>query len=436
METQVSGTAANQVCNGFKFKQHVRVEAVGFSGGIWLLWNKENVNLQVLTVHDHFIHTRICLDVEQEVENIMEPLFIGGDFNCIVTLDEHQGGANSLSIDTNRFLEWVDKMELIDMGFSSTRFTWTRGLSVDNRVCKRRDKGFVNLAGRLRWEEGAVRHLPIVCSDHCPIFCHLNSRNIPSDFENPSWLLHPNFLDFVGENWKSKSGTLHALNDMKNKAVFGSIHRRESELVARIEGIQKALKSRCRQGLLELETKLWSELNLTLEQEETLWFQKSREKWISQGDRNTSFSTLAPLFRRNNISTLRIDEDTWITDAMKLEGMAVDFFFRLYTLREADLQFAPMMRSGFPATGVANRDLLDKTPSQQEIRGALKQMGLFKAPGIDGFQPVFFKACWKFMGANVVSVINEFINNCRLPTGVNDITIALIGKVQSHEMIQ
>ena len=42
-------------------------------------------------------------------------------------------------------------------------------------------------------------------------------------------------------------------------------------------------------GLIRLDKKLKDELNLVLKQEEIFWFQKSREEWIVNSDRNTSF---------------------------------------------------------------------------------------------------------------------------------------------------
>ena len=39
-------------------------------------------------------------------------------------------------------------------------------------------------------------------------------------------------------------------------------------------------------ALLDREATLLKEFEVVLEQEEMLWFQKSREKWVALGDRN------------------------------------------------------------------------------------------------------------------------------------------------------
>ncbi|KAL8141824.1 hypothetical protein V2J09_014856 [Rumex salicifolius] len=126
-ETHVSGETADKVCSGFQFKQCARIEAVGKSGGILLLWNGDSTELEILTLHDHFIHARIVIqkepihliiihspptvarrrsfweDLEQEVRDITEPPFMGGDYNCILSIEERQGGSGKLSSDSEIF---------------------------------------------------------------------------------------------------------------------------------------------------------------------------------------------------------------------------------------------------------------------------------------------------------------------------------------------
>ena len=74
-----------------------------------------------------------------------------------------------------------------------------------------------------------------------------------------------------------------------NHDIFGNIFRRKRRLEARIKGVQRCLEYRDSYDLVELEKSLQAEYNLVLAQEEMLWFQKSREKWVKFGDQNTSF---------------------------------------------------------------------------------------------------------------------------------------------------
>lgn len=56
VETRVSGLIADRVIGKLKFENSVRVEAVGRSGGIWLLWNGSKVDLKVLKIARRLIH--------------------------------------------------------------------------------------------------------------------------------------------------------------------------------------------------------------------------------------------------------------------------------------------------------------------------------------------------------------------------------------------
>ena len=48
-----------------------------------------------------------------------------------------------------------------------------------------------------------------------------------------------------------------------------------------------------------------------------LWFQKSREKWVELGDRNTKYFHTSTIIRRcrNRIEALKDNEDRWVVNA-------------------------------------------------------------------------------------------------------------------------
>lgn len=58
-ETRVSGDRADKVLGCLGFEQWVKVDVLGFCGGLWVLWNKCVVHMDVLHVHPQFIHTRL-----------------------------------------------------------------------------------------------------------------------------------------------------------------------------------------------------------------------------------------------------------------------------------------------------------------------------------------------------------------------------------------
>ena len=65
LEMKVSGFKADDICNKLGFDYWVRVEALGFNGGIWILW-KDCYHVDVLKTHPQFIHLKVSRDGNQQ----------------------------------------------------------------------------------------------------------------------------------------------------------------------------------------------------------------------------------------------------------------------------------------------------------------------------------------------------------------------------------
>lgn len=48
-KTRVSGDRANSIIKNLVFDRFIKVDAMGFSGGIWVLWNPQNVTVEPIT---------------------------------------------------------------------------------------------------------------------------------------------------------------------------------------------------------------------------------------------------------------------------------------------------------------------------------------------------------------------------------------------------
>ena len=71
---------------------------------------------------------------------------------------------------------------------------------------------------------------------------------------------------------------------------------------------------------------------MVLFEEESLWAQKSRSKWIIQDDKNTKFFHQSTLPRRhhNRILALKDENDCWVYDSSSLQLMVRSFFMELH----------------------------------------------------------------------------------------------------------
>lgn len=104
-----------------------------------------------------------------------------------------------------------------------------------------------------------------------------------------SWLTDAKFKEFMYNIWDGNMDFIQW-----NKEVFKSIFERKRTLLAKLNGIQRALEDHGSKNLLDLEDKLTGELQTVLTQEELLWYQKERKDLISWGDKNTKIFIVRP----------------------------------------------------------------------------------------------------------------------------------------------
>lgn len=170
VETHLSGAQAQKVCDRIGFSGQTRVDAQGFSGGIWLFLREEQVTVTVS--YDHTQH--ITIEVERrgeepwmfsaiyaspdstigkelwrELENISQgyngPWLLASDFNDTLSMSERIGvGGSEMQRRCREFSEWVDNNNLLDLGCSDPAHTWCRGLSAATFKSTKLDRGLAN----------------------------------------------------------------------------------------------------------------------------------------------------------------------------------------------------------------------------------------------------------------------------------------------------
>ncbi|KAI9128591.1 hypothetical protein K1719_000074 [Acacia pycnantha] len=92
---------------------------------------------------------------------IGEPWMLVGDFNEIRSPTEQRGGGRINEVRCNKFNQWIEDCNLIDMEASGPFFTWKgpkwEGLE---RVYKRLDRCLGNIHWQEKFEEAEVRVIP------------------------------------------------------------------------------------------------------------------------------------------------------------------------------------------------------------------------------------------------------------------------------------
>ncbi|KAJ4828259.1 hypothetical protein Tsubulata_012067 [Turnera subulata] len=362
VEPRLSGIRAWRKIQRLGFTHSHRVEARGYAGGIWLLWNNDFVHVQILLNHTQLVHVRVTQNqtsflftaiyasqqekwrqfcwrnLEVLSPNTKEPWLLGGDFNAILSGEERRNRFGLNGVANKNFQKCVVRAKLIDLDHQGSEFTWRRAGDQ-----ARLDRFLCNDLWRVSFPEASVTHLPYSCSDHRPIVIQ-NGVSPPPRATRPfrfqaAWLTNPGFGDLVKKEWDANINVVQAVENFIpklqwwNKTVFGNIHRRKKRILARLAGIQKYLERMPSKFLSNLELELRMELDSVLVQEELLWAQKARCQWIQEGDRNTAYFHATTIIRRkrNKVEALIDADGKWQQDNEMLKSVATNYFQNLFS---------------------------------------------------------------------------------------------------------
>lgn len=148
-ETRVSGTRADTICRKLGFSNWMRIEATGFAGGIWLLWNNDTIYFHYLSSSTQALHVRgnhrkenqtfilSCVYAEpvphlrnslwEELISMSlrydDPWIVMGDFNAYLSSGDKIGGARLNTQSMRQFGECISRAELIETEAVGDKFT-------------------------------------------------------------------------------------------------------------------------------------------------------------------------------------------------------------------------------------------------------------------------------------------------------------------------
>ncbi|XP_061352346.1 uncharacterized protein LOC133297248 [Gastrolobium bilobum] len=383
LETIVNSSTGSKIMNTCGFNSCFVEEAQGFSGGIWIMWDSNKINVEPLSHSDQMIHSRITLksgdgflctaiyasprEVRRSVlwdelkrlgSNMNEPWLVGGDFNEIVAATEKKGGSPPNYAKCQAFKDILDECQLEDLGFTGSKFSW-QGPKKDTK-CKK-----------------------------------------PFRFQ-VAWHLHHAFPSFLNDNWDQEFDIPYMLQRLIpalrkwNNRVFGDIHRRKERLLKNLENIQHQRTGNDNDRLKNMEEQCQERLNKVME-------------------------------NSNRVVRLKDDCNKWITDPDELKMHACKFFKNLYS---EDVHHRRWLSSHnlWPSLSEEDKIMLSINSSEVEIKRALFHMDSYKALGVDGFPAAFFQVNWDKLKTQLVQHIHSIWENPDLVATINSTLIVLIPK--------
>lgn len=241
------------------------------------------------------------------LENL--PMVLGGDFNLIRNNSERNKGQGDQKL-MDLFNNFIGNFQLREIYVNGPKFTWSN--KQRNPILIKLDRILVSDSWETNFPTCHAWSKARVGSDHCPLI--LNSGEIgmarPSHFSfNEQWLFQEGFGDMVQIKWKWFRDA-HLISDYSLDIWHGCLLKLRQFLKGwnlRWKGEQRANKDKIVKRIQELDfiiesrllsTEEWEEriglednLERIFKLEEIYWRQKSGQKWTSEGDANTHFST-------------------------------------------------------------------------------------------------------------------------------------------------
>ncbi|KAG5561218.1 hypothetical protein RHGRI_004294 [Rhododendron griersonianum] len=373
---------------------------MGLSGGECIL-AKEGVNLDFLEVARGIIDVRITdlggkssrvVGVYASIDQVerrelrrhlalivgssQEACVIGGDFNCILSNEEKDGGLHKEEWELRDFQRFVDDNDLIDIGYVGYPFTWNNKRGGRANIRMRLDRVFANSKWRSDFPNGSLLHLSPGGSDHCPILLRYgaSTSNHSSRF-------------IFDSRWTSREACGNIVRDCWAKNIVRS---RWFRIQQKLKMCRKKLRHWRAGHMLNSSTRL-KELQAQLVVEnERLEFDAEEYRHVEEGMKQANAE----------------EEEYWRAKSKEvIQGIQSKVTTEMN---------ARLIRPIFIG----------------EVKTALFQMKPSTAPGPDGMTVGFFQKYWDVVGREITDALRSFMFSGKLLKGMNHTHIVLIPKVK------
>ena len=389
------------------------------SGGLALLW-KSDVEIQILATTRNFIDTLVSfkgtsfhatfvygapgIAKRQAVWNLLSdiastrstPWFLTGDFNEIIDNSEKAGGTERPESSFGAFRSFLSSCDLFDIKHTGDFLSW-RGQRHSHLVHCRLDRSLANSSWSDLFPNGRTHYLPFEGSDHMPILSTFDSKRKKSSglfrydrrFRNNEAV-----TALVQEVWEASPGLSVANRISKcRKAIVNWSKKFYINSQKKITELKSALDAAMASRTAGTETisLINQDLLKAYKEEEEYWKQRSRQLWLTLGDKNTSFFHASTKSRRarNRITIIETNSGIPVYEEDQIAKVISEYFKEVFTSSNPPATEV-VFRALTPCISQATNDKLTLLPSTEEIKEAMFAIQPDKAPGPDGFSASFF----------------------------------------------
>ncbi|CAL0303504.1 unnamed protein product [Lupinus luteus] len=444
------------------------VLAEGFSGGIMSLWKKSIFVCHEIRLGSNFVMVRGNWSMNNVFCNIMntyspcdlarkrlfweeaknvwmdhsgESWCMVGDFNVILHRDEKKGsssiGSSRVSVEFARF---VEELELVDLPLVGSKFTWFLS---NGSTMNRLDRLLVNdswLTLRGRMVQKALKRS---YSDHCLILLKNDVPGWgPSPFRtNNFWFSDAGFMKFVEDEWKKLEfvgrGSFFLKEKLKclksslkiwNYDHFGNLDRKIVDQVSMINVIDaKGCDGTLPESDISVRCAATADLWRLSSPKDNLLIQKSRQRWLRDGDSNSKFfhASINRRRRYNEVHGLFIEDD-WVEDPVRVKNHVRSFSKNRFS--EFHWNMPSLDGIEFKRLSDENNLFLTARFEEPEVKEAVWSCDEDKSLGPHGYNFTFIKKFWDCVKVDILEMVSDFFFYGNVARGCNSSFIVLILK--------
>ena len=360
--------------------------------------------------------------IQNEILDSDVPIVLGGDFNLVRRVEEKSSGNVDVRL-MDAFNDMINISNLRELFRSGSGYTWSN--KQNPPIMCVLDRVLVSTSWEDKFNLASLVTGPRIGSDHNPLMLDTGDSLRLQQFYfrfSAHWLTQDGFKEWVQSKWPArvKADPLdhwHIVSSKLRRAIKGWGQNKDSQqkkekysILSRIKLLDEWSNSR---PLAPIEWneryELDKELQKILEDEEIQWQKRSGEKWILDGDSNTSYFHKCANGRRRKmqIKMLEIDGEEIVEDTI-LKTHITECYKQLFGSEDvADMHLDAHLWPRELRVQQADNEFLTRPFSLEEIDVTIKEMKNNTAPGPDGFTVEFFKAFWPLIRGDIKQMLDN-----------------------------